>query len=78
MATYENALITEDELSTLTGYEPNQVERQKQWLDRNGVPYTLRRDGRPRTTLSALDDALARTPSAAREPNLESLRKRSR
>ncbi|WP_111748411.1 DUF4224 domain-containing protein [Salinisphaera orenii] len=72
MAAYENPLLSDDDLVDLTGYE--QVSRQIRWLDKNRVPYTLRRDGRPRTTWGAYELAMSRESAGAAQPNLDALR----
>lgn len=41
-------LLTEDELTDLTGVE--QPAAQKRWLENNGIHYFERQDRRPRTT----------------------------
>lgn len=77
MATYEHPLLGDDDLAELTGYDANQVRRQIRWLDEHGVVYTLRRDGRPRTTWGAYERAMNRETTGASEPNFDSLRQRT-
>lgn len=50
-------ILSDRELRELTGYE--RPADQIKWLERNGVKYTLRRDGQPRTTCSEYRHALS-------------------
>ncbi|MEN8820500.1 MAG: DUF4224 domain-containing protein [Abyssibacter sp.] len=54
---YPYAQLTEDDLVNVTGYD--QPKRQRDWLNRNGVGYLIRADGRPITTWGALDQAMS-------------------
>lgn len=74
MATYERPLMSDDDLAELTGYDRDQVKRQIRWLDEHRVPYTLRRDGRPRTTWGAYEQAMTGQSVGAARPNFEHLR----
>ncbi len=69
MATYAHPLLTDDDLVELTGYDAAQVRKQIKWLQHNRIAYTLRRDGRPRTTWGAVEIALAGRVAAS-EPDL--------
>lgn len=71
MATYAHPLLTDDDLADLTGYEASQVKRQIAWLDAHRVPYTLRRDGRPRTTWGAYEQAINGERAGKSGPNLD-------
>lgn len=68
MAAYERALVTDDELVDLTGYE--QPKRQVRWLQTNHVGYVMRPDGRPRTTWGAVDHALIGNSRGDSQPDL--------
>lgn len=50
-------ILSDRELRELTGYE--RPADQIKWLERNGVKYTLRRDGQPRTTCVEYRQALS-------------------
>ncbi|WP_353223526.1 DUF4224 domain-containing protein [Salinisphaera sp. C84B14] len=65
--------MSDEDLSELTGYEPNQIQRQLRWLKENGVAFTLRRDGRPRTTWGAYERAMTNAGVASSEPNFDAL-----
>ncbi|WP_353112687.1 DUF4224 domain-containing protein [Salinisphaera dokdonensis] len=77
MTLYPQPLLSDEDLAELTGYEPNQIQRQMRWLKENGVAFTLRRDGRPRTTWGAYERAMASAGSASSEPNFDALRARA-
>lgn len=47
---YADHILNDDELIDLTGY--TRAGDQIKWLKRNGVHFTLRKDGKPRTTCS--------------------------
>jgi hypothetical protein len=40
--------LTPDEISDLTGYQPQSVSHQCKWLDRHGFPFELSAAGRPK------------------------------
>lgn len=61
MTEYARPLLTEADLSELTGLD--QAAAQIRWLTEQGIPYRIRRDGRPRTTWGAVDAALLGRPS---------------
>lgn len=69
MATYPHPLLTDADLADLTGYDAAQGRKQIAWLQNNGIAYTRRRDGRPRTTWGAVEQALM--GEKASEPDLE-------
>lgn len=75
MATYPRPLLTEDDLAELTGYDNRQVKRQIGWLKSHGIAYTLRRDGRPRTTWGALENALEGETEDS-QPNWDALERK--
>ena len=77
MTLYPKPLLTDEDLAELTGYAPDQVKRQLRWLKENRVPFTLRRDGRPRTTWGAYERAMENVGGAASEPNFDALRARA-
>lgn len=56
MTSYPVPLLTERDMSALTGVE--QAAAQIRWLDEAGIPYRVGRDGKPRTTWGAVDGAL--------------------
>lgn len=70
MTTYSHPLLGDADLADLTGLE--QPAAQRRWLDKHGIRYTTRSDGRPRTTWGAVDAALGVVVEAA-EPNLAGL-----
>jgi len=49
---------THDELAEWLGYEPNQKAAIRRWLDRNGIPYRLGKDGVICTTWTAVNSRL--------------------
>lgn len=68
MASYEHPLLSDDELTDLTGYD--QPARQIRWLQSNRVGYAMRPDGRPRTTWGAVDHALIGNTTGDSGPDL--------
>lgn len=63
--------LTPEELSQLTGYQPQQRARTRRWLEQNGIPYTTNRLGDAVVLRSDVD-----TPRTERaEPKLEWLKK---
>lgn len=56
---FADHILNDDELIDLTGY--TRAGSQIKWLKRNGVHFTLRKDGRPRTTCSEYARALVGT-----------------
>ena len=49
---------THDELADWLGYDPAQKAAIRRWLDRNGVPYRLGKDGVICTTWTAINSRL--------------------
>lgn len=73
MATYTRPLLTDDDLAALS--DRTAPAAQRRWLDDNGVRYFLSRDGKPRTTWSAVDAVLVgNTTHQITGVNLESVR----
>ena len=67
--TMNQALITFDDLQTLTGYSrPADVER---CLKKQGVTVIIGRDGRPATTIEALNQALGVRQDKESPPRIE-------
>jgi len=67
--TMNRALITFDDLQALTGYtRPADVER---CLKKQGVTVIIGRDGRPATTIEALNQALGVRQDKESPPRIE-------
>ena len=62
-------LLTDADLFQLTGYV--QPARQSKWLDKRGIRYFLRRDGRVSVTWEQVNHV---APAQRRGPNLEAAR----
>lgn len=77
MATYACPYMTDEDLEEVSGYERNQSKKHIDWLTRNRVPFTLRRDGKPRTTWGMYEQAMANQASGEVAPNFDFLRQRS-
>ncbi len=66
-----NDIMTREQLEELSGYtRPTAIKR---WLSLNGVPYTERKDGWPKTTVTAYNAALAGKAKNDDGFNLEAL-----
>lgn len=65
--------LTYSEISELTGCR--QKAAQRRWLDRNGIRYFIRADGRPAVTTDAITGTTVNTggPRRATGPNLAAL-----
>ncbi len=67
---YLHPLLTDKDLSALTGYERSADQRR--WLQENGIGFRVDRAGRPRTTWHAIDSCLVGYPR--REPDFSGVR----
>lgn len=65
-----DGLITDEALVELTGLQ--RPFAQMRWLRENGVPFHVRRDGKPRTTWAAIQESLVRKSSSG--PRLDRIR----
>ncbi len=75
MAEYLNSCLTDEDIQEITGLE--QAAAQCRALDRLGVKYSKRRDGKPRTTWKLYEDALQEKQFSI-EPDFSALTKEGR
>lgn len=62
-------LLNDDDLAELTGCQ--RMSDQKAWLEKRGIPYTTRRDGRPRLTWEVYNRTMLRVEHhSSTEPDL--------
>lgn len=71
MAEYLNSCLTDGDLQEITGVE--QPAAQCRALDRLGVKYSKRKDGKPRTTWRLYEHAIQDEPYNT-EPNFSALK----
>lgn len=56
MTSYVQPQLDDGDLERLTGYV--RAADQTKWLRENGIPFTVNREGRPRTTWGLVEEAL--------------------
>jgi len=62
--------LTLDEISDLTGYQPQSMSHQCKWLDRHGFPFELSAGGRPKVLRAYVERRLG-LASVARKSESE-------